>query len=333
MNVALKGSSPATMACGILLLSRARSFGQRIAVEIVGDPTDISVVTGPAILHSAPVASCGVGRELGSGALVIVPGPAEVPLAVSLSADGRGDWFLVDRAGSGVHPATQAFVRLRRDARPVARAVSRRLLGALDALGCAAETSVLDLLFGAPAPPLTRLAITLRAGRGLSGARGLPVTAALAGDLDEDAVVSLERAFDRLAPAVRAGADEVRDGLRSLGDYDALVAALEELVLHLGLLPVGAILAPLDPAADAVAFGLGRALAASRGNVEAQVGLLETYRFLGGKFTKSAAYPVELPSDLPPEDRLARWKWFCSHVSEAAAGVDRIWRDLVDPPM
>ena len=109
--------------------------------------------------------------------------------------------------------------------------------------------------------------------------------------------------------------------------------SLRELLLHVGLLPVGAILAPLDPAADAVAFGLGRALAANRGTAEAQVGLLETYRFLGGKFTPNALHCVDLPADLPPEDRLGRWRWFCSHVSEAAARVDRIWRDLVDPPM
>jgi hypothetical protein len=333
MNVALKGSSPATMTCGILLLAKARSFGQRIHVEIVGDPTDIGVVTGPAILHSAPLASCGVGRELGSGALVVVPGPAELPVALSLSADGRSDWFLVDRAGTGVHPATQAFVRLRRDPRPEARVVSRRLLGAMAALGCAAETGVLDLLFGAPAPPLTRLAVALRAGRTLSGARGLPITAAIQGELDDDAAVSVELAFARLAAPVRAGAIEVREGLEALGGYEPLIDALKELILHLGLLPVGAILPPLDPAADAVAFGLGRGLAASRGNVQAQLGLLETYRFLGGTFTPSATYPVELPSDLPPDERLARWKWFCSHVSEAAARVEKIWRDLVDPPM
>ena len=333
MNVSLRGSSPATMTCGILLLSRARSFGQRIQVEIVGDPTDIGVVTGPAILHSAPLASCGVGRELGSGALVVVPGPAELPLALSLSPDGRSDWFLVDRSGMGVHDATQAFVRLRRDPRPEARAVSRRLLGALDALGCAAETGVLDLLFGAPAPPLTRLAVALRAGRTLSGARGLPVTAAIVGELDEDVGVSVDLAFERLSPAVRAGAIEVRTGLEALAGYDALLESLRELLLHVGLLPVGAILPPLDPASDAVAFGLGRALAANRGKVEAQLGLLETYRFLGGKFTASAQYTVDLPSDLPPDDRLGRWGWFCSHVSAAAARVDRIWRDLVDPPM
>ncbi|MFN7145478.1 MAG: hypothetical protein ACK4YP_17015, partial [Myxococcota bacterium] len=165
MNVSLKGSSPATMVAGILLLSRARSFGQRVRVEIVGDPGDIGVVEGPAMLHSAPLASCGVGREYGSGALVVVPGPANEPLAVSLTADGRSEWFHVDRGGEGVHPATRAFARYRRDHRPLVRQQVRTFLKACDVLGIAPEAAVLALLFGAPAPTLRRIALALSAER------------------------------------------------------------------------------------------------------------------------------------------------------------------------
>ena len=74
MTVSLKGNSPAALTAGILLLSRARSFGQRLDVAILGDPHDITPVVGPALVHSPVLASCGVGRELGAGALVIVPG-------------------------------------------------------------------------------------------------------------------------------------------------------------------------------------------------------------------------------------------------------------------
>lgn len=335
MNVALKGSSPATMVAGILLLSRARSFGQRVRVEIVGDPGDIGVVEGPAILHSAALASCGVGREYGSGALVVVPGPAGAPLAVSLTADGRSEWFYVDRAGEGVHPATRAFVRYRRDTRPAARVVVRGFLKACDVLGIAPETAVLDLLFGAPAPPLTRIALALRAGRALSGARGAPITSFLGGELAEDDVVSLAATLARLAPPLR---EEVvayvraAEELASQDDDRAWIESVSELGAHLALLPPQGMLPLLAPAADAVAFGLGRALGATQGNHQAQVGLLETYRFLGGRFTDAAQWPVELPADLPPADRLARWAWFASHVSAAAEKVDRLWRDLVDPP-
>lgn len=336
MNISLKGSSPATMVAGILLLSRARSFGQRVRVEIVGDPGDIGVVEGPAMLHSAPLASCGVGREYGSGALVVVPGPANEPLAVSLTADGRSDWFYVDRGGEGVHPATRAFARYRRDHRPLVRQQVRTFLKACDVLGIACEAAVLDLLFGAPAPPLTRIALALRAGRALSGARGAPITAFLTGDLGDDESVSLQATLGRMPPLLRREADAFIHGAEEIAAADgdrAWIDGLTEIVSHLALIPPQGMLPPLAPSADAVAFGLGRALGATQGNCQAQAGLLETYRFLGGKFTDTAAWPIELPSDPPPTERLARWAWFCSHVSAAAEKVDRLWRDLVDPPM
>ncbi|MBM4367414.1 MAG: hypothetical protein FJ102_14475, partial [Deltaproteobacteria bacterium] len=186
MNVCLRGSSPATMVAGILLLSRARTFGQRIRVEILGDPGDVGVVVGPAVLHSAALASCGVGRDLGSGALVVVPGPGADPLAVSLSAEGRGEWFLVSRSGTGAVPATAALYSVLAGNSPDARRLSRQLRLGMEALGCAFEPSVFDLLFGAPVAPLTRVAVALRAARTLSGQRGAPVTAAFAAELAED---------------------------------------------------------------------------------------------------------------------------------------------------
>jgi hypothetical protein len=335
MNIALRGSSPSTMVAGILLLSRARSFGQRIKVEIVGDPGDIGVVEGPAILHSAPLASCGVGRELGSGALVVVPGPAGAPLAVSLSADGRQDWFHVDRSGEGVHAATRAFVRYRRDPRGPVRQQVRMFLRAAEVLGIAPEPAVLDLLFGAPVPPLTRIALVLRAGRALTGERGAPLTQFFTGSVDDEVAISLDATLSRLVPAVRENAEifaRAAEEIAASDDDRAWIEGLSEVASHLALLPPQGMLPPLAPSADAVAYGLGRALGAAHGNFQAQAGLLETYRFLGGRFTDSAAYPVELPSDPPPADRLDRWRWFCTHVSVAADKVDRIWRDLVDPP-
>lgn len=337
MNVLLKGSSPATMVAGILLLSKARSFGQRVRVEILGDPDEIGVVEGPAILHSAPLASCGVGREDGSGALVVVPGPPDTPLAVSLTADGRSDWFLVDRAGVGVHPATQAFVRYRKDPSPQVRQHVRAFVRAAETLGIAPEPAVLDLLFGAPAPPLTRIALALRAGRALSGAKGAPLTAFLGRGPDEDdGSVSLDAALARLPAALRTEADAFVAAAETIARLDgdrAWIESLSELGAHLALLPPQALLPPLPPSADAVAYGLGRALGATHGNSQAQAALLQTYQFLGGKFTAAGPWPVELPADLPPPERLARWSWFCSHVSVAAEKADRLWRDLVDPPM
>ena len=88
MSVALSGSSPNTLTAAILLMSRARSFGRRLQVEIVGDPDEITRVEGPALVHSPVLASCGVGRRLGSGATVIVPGLPDAPLATCFTEGG-----------------------------------------------------------------------------------------------------------------------------------------------------------------------------------------------------------------------------------------------------
>lgn len=332
MTVSLRGSSPSTMALGVLLLSRARSFGQRIHVEIVGDPGEVGVVVGPALVHSAPVSSCGVGREFGNGALVVVPGPIDEPLAISLAPDGVGAWFTVDRTGEGTHPATRAWVALRRDRRPEARAHAALLAEGLEAIGCAAETPVFDLLFGAPVNPLDRVSLALRAGRALSGARGRPIQDFLLRDVDDDVPVTVARALERFSPLFQRNAAAFIPFVAANAETAPLLDALGELLIHLSHLPRASILPPLNPASDAIAVGLGRALGAvAATGDQAQVSLMQTYRFLGGKFTSTAAHPIELLSDPPPADRLARWEWFCSHVADAASRLDRTWRDLMDP--
>ena len=52
MTVELKGNSGTCLTAGILLLTRARSFGQRLAVAIVGSADEITPIKGPALLHS-----------------------------------------------------------------------------------------------------------------------------------------------------------------------------------------------------------------------------------------------------------------------------------------
>jgi hypothetical protein len=225
---------------------------------------------------------------------------------------------------------------MRRDARPPVRQHARKLGRALEQLGCLPEPAVLDLLFGAPAPPLTRLALALRAGRALSGQRGQPVTAYLAGDLDERVTsVGLREAIARLAPEPRVAVEGWVDAAERYAAEDgdrSLLDGLSEIGAHLALLPHQGILPPLPPAADAAGAGLVRALGAVKGNPQAQAALLDTYRFLGGRFTSDTTHAVDLPADPPPADRLGRWAWFCSHVAAAADRVDRLWRDLVDPP-
>lgn len=355
MNVTLRGSSPVALVAGILLLSRARSFGvPGPRVAILGDPTDIATVQGPAILHSHVLASCGVGRHYGRGPLVVVPGPSDAPLAVNLGMDGLGTWFEVDSAGGGLHPATQALMRLSRDGRPRAKELGRALRRVLKDLGLSSEPAVLDLLFGAPAPPLNRLALALRAGRSISGEEGAPINRYLLeedpneGDppalgLPGDEILrrfkqgQLESILGRMRLSQRDAVEDFLEGAYTLAQEDggrdlALIAGLSELVGHFSLLPPNSILPPVDSAADAVATGLGNALGASVGPSNAAEALVDIFRFLGGKFTDNSLYAVQLDDKRPPADRLGRWQWFCSSVLDASRHADQLWRQVVDLP-
>ena len=351
MDVVLEGDSPAALTAGILLLSRARSFGLvQLSVSIVGDPAAITPVEGPAVLHSTVLASCGVGRELGQGPLVVVPGPATEPLLVSLAPDGRGGWFDVDTCGGGLHPATQAFVRLCRDRRPRARALGRGLRDLMAALGVPPEPALLDFLFAAPVPVLSRVALTLRAGRAITGDVGLPVHHWLARDRFElpDELPSgvtgrqvleadLEPLLARLTLSARDRVEDALATLRQLADDDgdrdvALVGALGEVLSAVVALPPNSMLPPPNAAADAVATGLGRALGATRGEHDASQSLVQIFRFLGGRFVEDDPHPLRLGTGPAPEGRAATWRWFVDGVARASDRTEEIWREVMDRP-
>jgi len=351
--VALKGTSAVSVTAGILLLTRARSFGLPLEVEIVGDPTDVAVVQGPALVYSAVLASCGVGREHAAGALVIVPGPPGEPIAVSLSEDGTGPWFLIDRTGKGAHPATQAFVRLNRASDPALRELGKQLRRALAAVGATAEPAILDLVFGSPEPPIVRAAAGLRAGRSMTQGKVEPLTRFLdvlhggrpdtlpspctrADLIEARGNGAVQQILDRFNPRAR---DEIETWLERMfavmdttEEFDPLVLGLAEVVSHLAGLPAQGILMPLDAQVDAIAVGLASALGATSPPIDANKGLVDLFQYLGGRFTTSARYPVVLPGEPVPEGRLARWQWLCRATRQAADAADSLWKRVVDPP-
>ena len=321
MDIALSGNSPSTLTAGIMLLTRARQLGFPMQVVIVGDPSTLTPVPGPAVVYAPVLASCGVGRELGSGATVVVPGPPGTPLRASIAPHGTRSWFLVDRANQGHHPATKAFLRLCDDPRRPARALARDLRRAMEGLGMGTHPGVLDVLFGVPAPPLLRLALALRMGRAMGPTNHPPqsLTRWLSGrelvaadPLDEaassDDIVAQLRAGEldwisqRLAFQVRDAVDGwIRTALtlaRDDGDRDIdLLAALLRLASHLAQLPVHSILPPLGAAEDSVAVALKDGLLAD-GEGDAARDLLNVYRFLGGRFVDSDPHP-RCVSDTP----------------------------------
>jgi len=351
VSVILRGSSPSVHTAGILLLSRARSFGLPFSVTVVGDPSDITPVSGPAVVHSNVLASCGIGRELGQGALVVVPGPADQALMVCLGAEGTGGWFGLDTSGRGTHAATQAFVRLARDKRPRARDAGRLLSRALHSLGVPPEPAVLDMAFLAPVPPLTRVALALRTGQAMTGERGLPLMRALAhgqphsapfdADIGGEAVLELwregqlEALLGRFPVRLRYQVEHWLEDLAELAVQDGgrdldLVAHLAELISHLAVLPPASMLPPPDAASDAVAVGVTRALGATRGEHDVSKALAEVYRFLGGQYIEASPYAIQLPDEEAPAHRLGRWRWFLGHVTHAAQHAEELWRRVID---
>jgi hypothetical protein len=209
---------------------------------------------------------------------------------------------------------------------------------------------VLELLFATPAPPLMRLAIALWAGRAMSGGRGAAITHYLADYPEalpdplsaEDCAVGRihdtlrDNAFQELVDRLRLNVrDPIESWTRQLAaagpTYDDLLGNLMVVLSHLTALPPQGILAPLQPSMDAVAVGVGPAIGATSGCINAMESLCNIFRFLGGRFTSHAKYAIEIPGAAPPVDRLERWAWLCQSAKGAAEQADTLWRHVVDP--
>jgi hypothetical protein len=318
---------------------------------VVGDPDDILPIAGPAVCYAPVLASCGVGREEGAGALVVVPGPPGKPVMVTVHPHGESGWFYVDRSGNGHHPATQAFVRLSRDPRPQARELGREIQRGMEALGLSTDPAVLDVLFGADVAPSIRLAVGIRAGRAMSGGRGESVTRFISGTPTADPLPAtydeagrqllmrsdgLRWILDSLSTAVRDRVERLVDLFRELANQDGgrdlvLLYQLAEIASQLVQLPPNSILAPLGAAEDSVAIGLKSALAAE-GDGDANRQLAQVFQFLGGKYVPSAEHSFFVCNEAPPKEHIARWQWFCGQVRQGRKVADALWPQIIDPP-
>jgi hypothetical protein len=333
-----------------MLLTRARQLGYSLKVSVVGDADDIVAIPGPAVCYAPVLASCGVGRESGSGATVVVPGPPGAPVMVTVHPHGVSGWFFVDRSGNGHHPATQAYVRLSRDPRPGARELARSIRKVLEKLGCSTDPAVLDVLFGADVPPLTRLAVALRAGRAIAGGRGEPITRYTTGTATHDPLsatfddgvrdqlldtTDLDWILDGLSPALHdVGRDFVstaRELAREDGGRDlVLLHHLAVMASELVQLPPRSILPPLGAAEDSVATGLKNALTAE-GDGDANRQLSQVFRFLGGTYVAETEHAYEVCDAPAPREHIARWEWFCGQVRKGRKQADKLWGDIFDP--
>ncbi len=210
---------------------------------------------------------------------------------------------------------------------------------------------MLDVLFGAVVPPLTRLAVGLRAGRAMAGGRGEPITRFITGTAAGDPLPpqysreldpllldpqGLSWIVDALSTAVRDKAEECLHIARELAAEDGgrdlvLLFHVMELASHLVQLPAHSILPPLGAAEDSVATALKDALRAS-GDGDAVAQLSQVYRFLGGTYVDAARNAVKVGGDdPPPADHVGRWRWFSREARRGRKDADALWPDLFDP--
>jgi hypothetical protein len=145
----------------------------------------------------------------------------------------------------------------------------------------------------------------------------------------------LEAAFQRVRAEARADLSGWVAAMLQLASTSAdaalVVCAVLDTIGPVLSLPGAVVLPKLDPAADGVAKCLTQALAAQGGTSDAARSLVDTFQFLGGKFVADARFPVVVPGDAPPAERLARWRWFCTSTRNAAATADSLWRRVIDP--
>ncbi|MFT7521051.1 MAG: hypothetical protein ACI9MC_003202 [Kiritimatiellia bacterium] len=353
MHVTLKGSSPGATTAAILLMTRARQLGLRLMVDVVGDADDITPVPGPAVAYAPVLASCGVGRKGGMGGTIVVSGPPTEPLLVCAEGQGQADWFHVDRGQIGCHPATQAYVRLNQDPRVEAKHLAKEIRRAMLGVGMAPEPAVLDILFGAPLPPLTRLSLALRAGRTISDVRGTAITRFMAGsdpdgdprhhDFDRATVLDeldggdYTWMLDRVTTSLRDRLEDWVAMFTTLAHQDGgrdlvLVHALAEIASNLVQLPVQSILPPLDSGMDGVAICISKGLVAhGDGNANFQLG--QVFRFLGGQYrTEEPKHSFDVDVHDPPDDTIGRWRWFCKAAIIGRDRADEIWPLIWDAP-
>ena len=138
MTVELKGNSATCLTAGILLMTRARSFGQRLDVAIVGAPTKLRLSEGLrwSIVQCWPLV--GLADVSAAGAQVVVPENATDPLAISVAEGGDGGWFYIDRSGGGRHPVPSGLVHLFQNAHSELGAAGQRSVPRAGGIGLCA---------------------------------------------------------------------------------------------------------------------------------------------------------------------------------------------------
>jgi hypothetical protein len=241
-----------------------------------------------------------------------------------------------------------------RDPRVEVKKLAKQARITFQTLGILPQTGLLDFLFQAPVPALTRIALTLRAGRSINTGVSQPITQFLSGE----GIGSVEPISDvytepaqaaeilrqattgpflaGLTPKAKAHVVQWCQLARKAAKEDkgrdgAFVYHMGQLLSHLEQLPAHSILPPLDAALDGVALCLPKALQAI-GNEDANQTLRQMFTFLGGRYVEPCPNMYSVYAVEAPNEPMGRWQWFCQAATVGRTRADELWPLITDPP-
>jgi hypothetical protein len=316
------GSWPATLTAGILLLSKARSFGQPLRVSILRPANEIAI-EGPVLLRSNLLVGVGLPTAKGNGNVVLFPGEAKNPLSVRLEHEG---WLRLDRSGAGEMEETKAFVKLsRKRERPLSSLAFQAITG-LRKLGVTPEPGIIDILFHRELDPMRRLILFLHFGRYLSGSEGQAIQRYLQLPIEptQEELRVLKPGLRRELTKWLEEVEVAFEGSRALSDGVRRFA--EDLAEsdQLGFFP------PLSMEDVSLICTLSEGLSAISKGSNALDFMKDRFTFLGGTIVEKAQNVIAISDVLPPEAHLPSWDWLLSEAEKGSDRTEQIWRQIMD---
>lgn len=141
MNIRLKGSPPACLTTGILLLSKARTFGQPISILIEGNKQSFGNWTTATLAFSPVMAAVGFPTGL-HPEVIVLGGPSLSPLHIRI----HDKWIQIGRTGIGTTPISKAIVNIYRQSDRSSQNSQTMLNQFFVRFGIPKEPSVIELL-------------------------------------------------------------------------------------------------------------------------------------------------------------------------------------------
>jgi hypothetical protein len=312
----ITGSQPACLIAGILLLTKARTFGQPVKIEIVCT-MDRILLNGPLMFRNLLLTECGIPHV---NNIVIIGGDSEVPMEVYTQDIGS---LSLSRSINQAHQVTKIIMQmLQRD-----KFYRLPVLAMLEYFGLVAEPFIFDLLFNTNMSAFNAFGFARIVSFELVG-KGLTNPFTVFNHIDDEKV-----GWDAVTGRLEVSKQKlVRDCLISIKqelsntDWDILHKALEPFLELFSIMPSET----MFPSFSSELLEISKAIPMGLGNCEDTDILFELqkkFRWLGGRFQD-----LKLPAyNLGDDDNMQKdWTWFFDQVKLGETGAEKLWRQIMD---